>query len=59
MPSQAEIKKLGVNPFAIAASQGHKPGTAKYERVVMAITRDARSRRKKRKRKIGMKRKKK
>lgn len=59
MPSQAEIKKLGVNPFAIAASQGLKPGTKKYERVVMAITRDARSRRKKKRKRIGMKRKKK
>ena len=56
MPSQKEIKKLGVNPFAIAASQGHKPGTKKYERVVMAITREARARRK-RKRNIGMKKK--
>ena len=59
MPSQKEIKKLGINPFAVAASQGLKPGTKKYERVVMAITREARTRRKKKNRKIGMKKEKK
>jgi len=41
MPSQATIKKIGINPFAIAASQGKKRGTKEYEETVHAITRSA------------------
>jgi hypothetical protein len=39
MPTQATIRKIGVNPFAIAASKGLKRGTPEYERVVEGITR--------------------
>ncbi len=46
MPSQATIKKIGINPFAVAAPQGHRQGTKKYNKVVHAITRDALKRKK-------------
>ncbi len=38
MPSQATIKKIGVNPFAVCASQGMKRGTAKGERCIEGVT---------------------
>ena len=53
MPTQATIRKIGVNPFAVAASKGLKRGTPEYERVVQGITRSALAR--KRKRKVGLK----
>jgi len=51
MPTQATIKKIGVNPFAVCAAQGLKRGTPKGERCIEHVTKSA-------KRRVGVKRRK-